>query len=229
MAKGLGGCRMIQGNAFKILENPLDLVLGNFVIEFDSDQDVHRVLESLHEVRENMRTKPSFRVFACDGDRPAGIAQGLVSAGMALAYRVEHFYGDLPGEPSPGTAPVPAERRQEVGAFMVDTIHKMRPGETREAIIRSIVHSPHEIWAYEANGCLLGAALLAESDHALGLYNLCVMAEARRNGIGTSMVKHCLHTAYERNKPLVLQANAQNGRWYERMGLKNSGKLEAYR
>lgn len=229
MAKGLGGCRLVQGQAFKILESPMDLVLGNFVIEFDSDLEIHRVVEFLHEVRENMRTKPSFRVFLCDGDRPEGLATGLLSAGMTLAYRVEQFFGDFPGEECSRACLVEPQRRPEVGEFMVETIHRMRPGDTREAIIRSIVHSPHEIWAYEANGCLLGAALLSESEHAVGLYNLCVLPEARQNGIGTEMVNHCLQAAYTRKKPLVLQANAQNGRWYERMGLKNSGKLEAYR
>lgn len=87
----------------------------------------------------------------------------------------------------------------------------------------SVVSGMGKPYVARLDGVAAGAGMLTEWAGVLGIYGVATLPEARRQGVGTALVRHLIKQAQRRGDlPLCLQAEtgSEAQHWYERLGFR---------
>lgn len=208
---------------------PAQLSFCNFGVDFDDGGDEQVLDETLERLHRLGRHRFYFRLFAISGDRPENIVERLTRIG----YSVQH---ELAMMACPGDAGAPelnliraeteAERR-DMATFMARQFFWRQASGARQGIVAATARAETELYAVGSLERPLAAAMLVSSPGALGLYNLCVSSEARRNGLGTAILNEARRRAGEAGAVLTLQCEERLAPWYEQRGLETCGSVHA--
>jgi hypothetical protein len=118
-----------------------------------------------------------------------------------------------------------------IGRFMSSQFFAGQRPDIRERISEANARCPNaEFYAFtdRSRPQLVGAAMLMETEAAVGIYNVCVTAQLRGRGWGTSIVRALAAECGRRAKPAVLQCEFALEPWYTRFGFETSGCLNIW-
>ncbi len=213
---------------FTLVRGPGHFSFCNFAAGFDLEEgDVERAIDLLKEQAEDC---PGFYVFAMSGDTPANFNDLLARPGFESRQQLVGMASSAaPPPPSEIGARVVTgqEDRLLVSAFMARQFFWRMPREAREAIAASTAASSHTVWSVGPASDPDAAVMLVEQPASVGLFNLCVRQELRRQGLGSDLVRAVQAAASNLGRPVVLQCEPELATWYSQLGFETVGTVEA--
>ncbi|MBS1704443.1 MAG: GNAT family N-acetyltransferase [Armatimonadetes bacterium] len=223
LARTLPEAVLSHTEGFWSCQSKVPIVLANFAIGFDSDN-----LEATISALEiNAAIRPSYRVFVVTGDRPSDLAVHLESGRFQKRSQLSELICENVRVEAPLELVEYSDRssRMRIAKFMIGNFFWRRDAASRDRIIEATARSTHRLLCFEGTRGPIAAVMLTESDHTLGLYNLCVDPLHRRKGIGTQIFLACATRASMDGKRLVLQTEDVLKPWYLRCGCKEFGEV----
>lgn len=233
---GLGECSeggiAHRNEGFWYCESPVDLAFCNFALHLDLDRYESGCAGAMTRLRELSRFHSSFRVFAATGDSPSDVREVLSISG----FRRQHGLVALGANPS-GVAPngglalleaTDLDSRIDITKFMANQFFSRNSGRLRHHVVESTSRSSHHLFGVELNGQLVAGVMLTGMESAVGLYNLCVLPNLRRKGLGSQIVLKVSEIAFGMGIPVVLQCEPSLEGWYQRLGFRRIGTVEAF-
>ncbi len=221
------GAVVTRPMGFTLVRGPGYFSFCNFAAGFDvQGNDVEGAIELLREQAEDCF---GFYVFAMSGDTPADLIEILEARGFERRQQlVGMASADLPQHKEIGAKVVtdPAERKL-VSSFMAKQFFWRMPREARDAIAVSTAASSHTVWSVGPAAEPDAAVMLVEQERSVGLFNLCVRPELRRNGLGSDLVRGVQVAASKSGRPVVLQCEPELADWYKYLGFEAVGTVDA--
>lgn len=227
LVAAVDGAVVSRPMAFTLVRGPGAFSFCNFAAGFDVQED--DVAELVATLRSNASDCFGFYVFLMTGDRPDHLEKALVDGGFEVRQR-------LVGMAAPGASGQGAEGarlvaehedRVKVAGFMSRQFFWNMPSQAREAIAAATAASGHTIWCVGEPQDPEAAVMLVEQQKAVGLFNLCVRPESRRQGLGSRLVQSVLRAAQSQSKLVVLQCGEELVPWYRELGFERVGAVQA--
>lgn len=231
----VGLARAVPGATIQAHENclvangPTDLSFCNFAAGFGPVENPQRRLDWLTQVAAQTG---AFWVFCMDGDQPSRLDSELIARGfiqrqsldqLVLGPRTQFDEAVETAEEAPNPA-----LRAEICNFAVRLFFTRTPETAQRRIAEATAKSAHRLYQLRDKWGIAATMMLCESQSAVGLYNLCVRHDRRREGLASSLVVQASDIAADLHKPLVLQCDTSLTGWYERMGFEHFGTVDAY-
>jgi len=220
----LPAARRVEDDAFTALVGPGLPTIANFAVDLNLDPWSVRRLADLSE-------SPDFRIYRQSTDRPAHAGELLERGGFAPIAHLEHMIAPAL-DPSVGTeAPIlaaPSDSSRAIADFIVSQFLP-RGREVERRAMRDTLTGAQDIELFEAiapSGERIAAAVLSPTDEITGIYNLCVRADRRGNGVGRWFVqalRKSVKTPY-----ICLQCYPKLTSWYRREGFEPVGSVEVF-
>ncbi len=233
LATYLGLVAAVEGSVvtrplgFTLVRGPGFFSFCNFAAGFDvADEDLPAAVDLL---RAQAQDHFGFYVFHMTGDRPAGLEPALIDGGFEPRQTLAAMASMNPGGVGVEGARLVASHddRASVAGFMAKQFFWSMPPEARRAIAAATAASSHTVWCVGEPGDPKAAVMLVEQPDSVGLFNLCVKPELRRNGIGAALVRSVQNAAFTQSKPVVLQCSEDLVAWYEDLGFERVGVVHA--
>ena len=219
-------------DGFIYAEGPRDLSFCNFAAGFGPTENYSQRLDWLTQVG---KARSGFWVFCIDGDEPVRMNDALRHRGFVMRQSLRQMVADPVRSDEPEVFIDRAVQevkglgeRLEVCRFAARTFFKRTSPESQERIAEATARSGHRLLAQFDDQGSTAAMMLCESPGAVGLYNLCIRPEMRRQGLGAGMVWYALRWAEHQRKPLILQCDPELEEWYVRLGFHQFGTVYAY-
>lgn len=176
--------------------------------------------------------RPHFSIYSfADPVEPGDLKERLLSSGYQVVQTLSMMRWEGSSDrPALQSAQNPRERLS-IARFMTMQFFSSLRSEVRERIAEANARSVGaEFYSFcdQHKDNLVGAAMLFETEAAVGLYNVCVAGALRGRGWGSSIVTRLRDEAGSRGKPLVLQCDPALTSWYGRLGLEYSGSLNVW-
>ena len=228
LARNLPNTRLIQHPNFSGTIALLPYAFCNFVIGIDGDDS--ELGGILHEIDRWARLQPALRVYVLSGDGPHKLEESLVTAGFSPVHRLIQmawYPARTLGREEWSQAQSSNDRRR-VSSFMVQQFFAMNAAEFRELVVEATTQGPHELWQINDDDSIVATAMVSETQHALGIYNVCVESTKRRRGYGTALMRSAQIQAQERQLPLLLQCDEALSGWYRELGFQVFGEMHSF-
>lgn len=202
----------------------------NFAIGL-SGWNANEAQRGVHHLVELAKNRPLLRVIWMTGDHPENWRDLLMSSGFRPSHHLVKMAWS-PGQLSAGkTSARPAATphdRALIADFMVRQFFAMNERHFQAAVARATRSVDFPLFAKWVGERPIATMMLAETENAIGLYNLAVLASERRRGHGAELVAFAQEQAYELKKPLVLQCDAGLVPWYRRQGFEAIGEMQSF-
>lgn len=88
--------------------------------------------------------------------------------------------------------------------------------------------SDHRLFGIADESGLVASMMLVETEHSVGVYNLCVHSAKRGHGYGKNLVYLASQIADSRNTNLVLQTGPETERFYAKLKFEEFGELNSF-
>ena len=99
----------------------------------------------------------------------------------------------------------------------------------RRGIVEATLNAtPLKLFRRETQGRVEAAVMLSEHLSTIGIYNLCVDASMRRQGLGTNIVRDITHQSLSLGIGVSLQCERGLVGWYRRLGFTDLGEVTVY-
>jgi ribosomal protein S18 acetylase RimI-like enzyme len=118
----------------------------------------------------------------------------------------------------------PADR-EKIAQFMASQFFFRLRTTVRTDIARATANSGLTLYAIQAGGVRVGAAMVSRTPGILGAYNLCVDGRHRRKGYGSAAVRHLQRLATRLGLAASLQCDEGLVPWYTRLGFETLGEV----
>lgn len=201
------------------------VAFGNFVGRFQGSwYDRGDLLEAL-------RTSEALRAFVVTGDTQPDLHNLLLRAGFFRVHRLVSMAAPIPDRGWVGRHEVHAVtelERTRVAEFMAREFFGRSTASFRESVIHATVCSGLPLWCMGDPAQPIAAGMTSLTPKAAGIYNLCVRSDARRRGIGASMIRFFQNAAGQQNLPTVLQCDAPLASWYAGLGYQAVGEVISF-
>lgn len=229
LASAVPGTRVERIGETTLVTGEPGLSFCNFAAGFDLlADDSQRNAAVLAAARANR----DFWVFETDADRPAKIIGRLGREGWILRQRLIMMRSQTSAVPDPKQDFFPVSvttqtERQAVALFMASQFFRGSSFAKSERIARATSGSPHDLYRIGTPGDVIGAFMVSRGE-ADGLYNLCVRASARGDGMGADAVRWLRREAQQDDRELFLQCEESLVPWYEHHGFARFGTVDAW-
>ena len=228
LASNLPSTRLIQHPNFSGTLALLPYAFCNFIIGINGeDSELEGILL---EIDRWARLQPALRVYVLSGDGPNKLQESLVTTGFSPVHRLIQmawYPAKTLGREEWIRAQGPNERRK-VSSFMVQQFFAMNVAEFRELVVEATTQGPHELWQMSENDSIVATAMVSETQHALGIYNVCVDSSKRRRGFGSALMRSAQIQAQQRQLPLLLQCDEALSDWYRELGFQVFGEMHSF-
>lgn len=204
--------------------------LHNFSLGMNLPAHPVSEIAALEELVHLCVRRPSMRVFAMTGDRPAGFSSILSDRGFRAHPELVMLARDARAssvEFPLRTAQLPRDR-QRIAEFMVSQFFFGQPAASRRRVMESTARSKFDLAYIGDHRRISAAVMLSRTPTSLGLYNLCVAPSQRNQGLGSQVVEAAMAVADDLQVPLVLQCAHDLAGWYRARKFYDSGNLQAY-
>lgn len=226
LAQALPGTEVSARDGYVRVSGTLPLSFCHFAGGFESERDP---LELARELRKEAAGPDGLWVFLLPGDGPHGLRSALLAEGFALRQCLCQFGRVNRGKLASNLFEAQdADSRLKVSQFMAEQFFPFSPGESRLLVARSTAASLANLLYLGTPEQPQAAMMLSKSAHSVGLYNLCVDAHRRSQGLGRSLVDSAQALADKYGLPLTLQCHASLRKWYESQGFRQIGTLQAF-
>jgi len=216
-----------QLTPYRLLHARHGLSVANMAMDF-APMAEHELRDQVEHLVDIAKLNPNFRLFSVDGD-PLDILPEAYRSGFIVDHELAMLAAPTYTEsdfPTMLRAENGAERTQ-IAEFILDQFPHRRDPQLRKLIIRANVLSDHELYVAGSLRAPFGALMLSQTEHSIGLYNLCVGYQHRSQGWGKRLVHFAQKVAAIQKKPLVLQSDQRLRDFYENLGCQYVGSFRA--
>ncbi len=227
-ARRIGGDIWRRGDALVITSHP-DLGTGlNFACRVRADADsIDRLIDDVSAWLSARRAVPHFRVSPFT--RPSNLAQLLEQRGFVRTETETQMVLATQDAETPANPRVTVEQIDmseiepwvtiQLQGFGIATTTSLAVDLARAAVAVSGI-SPFRA---RLDGVAAGAGMLIAWDGVCGIYGVATVPAARRQGVGTALVRAMIQAARARGSmPICLQVETGSAirRWYDRLGFR---------
>ena len=219
------GSKTISEDGFRACVGQFEHPICNFAADLNLDPWSVRKLSTM------ATDQPTFHVYALPGDEPPHLNEILFRSDFQVNYRLAMLSADSKpmGDCGDIIRATDMEHRRAITQFMTEQFFPRQTHEFRLRIAEATSSVlDFQLYEYASADGRMGALMLYENDHTIGLYNLCVSTMMRGLGIGRSMTRWAIDLANKRNKLITLQCDARLQTWYEEQGFEWFGTVDVY-
>jgi hypothetical protein len=225
LGKGVEGTRYLDGPGYQACVGDVPHPICNFALSNNwTDDSVKRLTREADPVH-------PFNLYVLPSDRPLHLFLSWQSLGYVHTYSLSCMRLEpLLKPPSPELQKaVTAAEKDEISRFMATQFFGYQTAEIRSIIADATAEGEGlELFGLREGPDLIAAVMLHRTVGCVGLYNLCVKPERRKEGLGGSVVGWVSKLAAAENAFVTLQCDPKLERWYERLGFDRYGNLEVY-
>lgn len=228
IGKAAPGSEIGHGRGFLFCTCDFPHPIGNFGILLEDSDEAIEALAAIAEGR------PAFHVYAPTRLDDDDLARRLARKGFRGGYRLclmlahpERISTDWRFPPDIELHQAETdEARSRVARFMGEQFFARHGAEVVEQLAATTTASPHVLWYAERGHTTVGAVMISRSEHALGIYNLCVGPAFQSRGVGAAIVAQVLRVAEKVGRLVVLQCDGSLERWYGALGFGTVGEVQ---
>lgn len=222
------GSRLIKNSNYQGVLSLSAYSFCNFLLGFEGDEA--SMPQILAEVCRWSQLQPALRVFLMSGDEPRNLDEALRSEGFSELHRLIQmvWYPTRSLGRQEWQVCQTTSERETIANFMADQFFSHTESKFRKVVREATALGPHELMHISEDGETIGAVMVAPSQHALGIYNVCVHSERRRRGYGMSLMRSAQLRAIDVGLPLVLQCDERLSGWYRELGFQVFGEMRCF-
>ncbi len=207
------------------VQGPADFSFCNFAAGFEIS-DEYEIERVIFEAKQ----QSGFWIFCIDGDRPSDLSARMEGAGFMLRQVLSQmvYEGKATAKSVITEEAILPKERLFACRFATKIFFSQSRAAAQEKSAQITANCRHRLFTLSENNQLIGSYMGTESHSALGLYNLCVIPNARNRGIGRMLVSDAVARAKCLEKRLVLQCDPALVEWYLSQGFRVFGRVRAY-
>jgi len=226
LARPVPGVSVVRAQQPLVVMGPGQPSFANFLMEFDDAEALERAEAALRTIE----VPSTIWAFHTDADRTADLPGQLRTHGFRRMSRLLCMVADP--EPIPiatnlewEEASRPADR-DTVATFMVRQFFGQTNRQAQAGIQHGTSRSVHTLYATPSVARMVGGVMIVRSEGMGGLYCLCVHPDHQGKGLGGRLVQAVRREVHP--DPVMLQCDATLERWYETLGFRTFGHVDAY-
>lgn len=210
----------LKGGIFA--QGPMRHPICNFALLWDMHDDELELLR-------NLNVGSWFHLYYVHNGQEPWRPRGFSDAYTLALMNRKHPLEDEDIEPLEAC---PESGRREITKFMAQQFFARSGQSTIDLVANATANGKNlDLYGFRSKGLisrLFAAAMLVDSEGALGLYNLCVDGSQQGRGHGSRIVKQFISKAQNEGKKPVLQCDEKLVNWYSNLGFERAGRLNAW-
>lgn len=228
LVENIDGATLTRPYGIRLVRGPGNFSFCNFAAGFDfAADDADRVVDLLLE---NAQDSRGFCVFCSSADSSIGMLDKLMASGFSPRQSLVGMVstGGPEGEVAEVVEQTERGQRLLVCQFMAMVFFGWMSRDARDAIALATALSRHSILSVGPVEDPDGAVMMVASENIFGLYNLCVKAEARGKGLGSSIVMAVQALAGKNDSPVGILCERSLVSWYQWQRFEPVGSIDVY-
>ncbi|HRD30484.1 MAG TPA: GNAT family N-acetyltransferase [Fimbriimonadaceae bacterium] len=226
LARPVPGVHVVRDQQPLVVMGPGQPSFANFLMEFDDAEALVRAEAALRTIE----VPSTIWAFHTDADRAPDLSGQLREHGFRRMSRLLCMVAEPEATSSesdftwePATRPAD---RDTVAAFMVRQFFGNTDRQAQAGIQLGTSKSVHSLYATPSVSRMTGGVMIVRSEGMGGLYCLCVHPDHQGKGLGGQIVRAVRREVHP--DPVMLQCDATLERWYQALGFRTFGHVDAY-